>query len=223
MKKIAILQSNYIPWRGYFDLISKVDEFVIYDDVQFTKNDWRNRNKIKTPKGLEWITIPVGQNIKRKIKDVVINSNWQKKHWKTLQMNYSKAMFFKEISQLLEPLYLNKEYNFLSEVNITFIKKICEYLDINTKITDSSNYISVKGQTENLINICIQAGAQEYISGPSAKKYIDENLFNKNNIKLSWINYSNYKIYNQLWGDFAHDVSIVDLLFNMGIKAKKLI
>ena len=88
MKKIAILQSNYIPWKGYFDLISKVDEFVIYDDVQFTKNDWRNRNKIKTPKGLEWITIPVGQNIKRKIKDVVINSNWQKKHWKTLQMNY---------------------------------------------------------------------------------------------------------------------------------------
>lgn len=223
MKKIAILQSNYIPWRGYFDLISKVDEFVIYDDVQFTKNDWRNRNKIKTTKGTEWITIPVGQNIKRKIKDVVINSNWQKKHWKTLKMNYSKAIFFKEISQLLEPLYLNKEYKLLSEVNITFIKKICEYLDINTKITDSSNYISVKGQTENLINICIQAGATEYISGPSAKKYIDENLFKKNDIKLSWINYSNYKIYNQLWGDFAHDLSIVDLLFNIGIDAKKLL
>ena len=223
MKKIAILQSNYIPWKGYFDLISKVDEFVIYDDVQFTKNDWRNRNKIKTPKGLEWITIPVGQNIKRKIKDVVINSNWQKKHWKTLQMNYSKAIFFKEISEWLEPLYLKKEYTSLSEANVTFIKKICQYLAINTKITDSNNYTCVKGQTENLVNICIQSGAEEYITGPSAKGYIDENLFNKNNIKLNWMSYNNYQIYNQLWGDFVHNVSIVDLLFNMGVEAKKFI
>ena len=184
MKKIAILQSNYIPWKGYFDLISKVDEFVIYDDVQFTKNDWRNRNKIKTPKGLEWITIPVGQNIRRKIKDVIITSKWQKKHWKTLQTNYSKAIFFKEISEWLEPLYLKKEYKYLSEVNIIFIKKICKYLEINTKIENSSNYTQVNGQTENLVNICTQSNAKEYISGPSGKDYINENIFNEKNIKL---------------------------------------
>jgi hypothetical protein len=223
MKKIAILQSNYIPWKGYFDLISKVDEFVIYDDVQFTKNDWRNRNKIKTPKGLEWITIPVGQNIRRKIKDVIITTKWQKKHWKTLQTNYSKANFFKEISEWLEPLYLKKEYKYLSEVNIIFIKKICKYLEINTKIENSSNYIQFNGQTENLVNICAQSNAKEYISGPSAKNYINESLFNEKNIKLKWINYDNYKKYDQLWGDFVPNVSIVDLLFNLGSKAKNYI
>jgi hypothetical protein len=223
MKKIAILQSNYIPWKGYFGMISKVDEFVIYDDVQFTKNDWRNRNKIKTPKGLEWITIPVGQNIRRKIKDVIITTKWQKKHWKTLQTNYSKANFFKEISEWLEPLYLKKEYKYLSEVNIIFIKKICKYLEINTKIENSSNYIQFNGQTENLVNICTQSNATEYVSGPSAKNYINESLFNEKNIKLKWINYDNYKKYDQLWGDFVHNVSIVDLLFNLGSKAKNYI
>ena len=192
MKKIAILQSNYIPWKGYFSLISKVDEFVIYDDVQFTKNDWRNRNKIKTPKGLEWITIPVGQNIRRKIKDVIITTKWQKKHWKTLQTNYSKANFFKEISEWLEPLYLKKEYKYLSEANIIFIKKICKYLEINTKIENSSNYTQFNGQTENLVNICTQSNATEYVSGPSAKNYINESLFNEKNIKLFYFHFFNF-------------------------------
>tara|TARA_B100001057_G_scaffold374788_1_gene379479 strand:+ start:1624 stop:2304 length:681 start_codon:yes stop_codon:yes gene_type:complete len=223
MKKIAILQSNYIPWKGYFDLISKVDEFIIYDDVQFTKNDWRNRNKIKTPKGLEWITIPVGQNIRRKIKDVVIFPSWQKKHWKTLQANYSKAKFFKEISEWLEPLYLEKDYKYLSEVNIVFIKKICQYLQINTKIENSSNYKQINGQSENLVNICIQSGAKEYISGPSAKNYIIENLFEDKKIKLTWFNYGSYKRYEQLWGNFDHNVSILDLIFNLGNSSKDYI
>ena len=223
MKKIAILQSNYIPWKGYFDLISKVDEFIIYDEVQFTKNDWRNRNKIKTPKGLEWITIPVSQNIRRKIKDVVISSKWQNKHWKTLQANYSKAKYFKEISEWLEPLYLEKDYKYLSEVNIIFIKKICQYLQINTKIENSSNYKQINGQSENLVNICIQSGAKEYISGPSAKNYIIEKLFEDKKIKLTWFNYGSYEKYEQLWGQFAHNVSILDLLFNLGESSRNYI
>ena len=95
MKKVAILQSNYIPWKGYFDLISYVDEFIIYDDMQFTKNDWRNRNKIKTPQGLNWITIPVGSDNTRRIRDVIfVNNDWRLKHCKTLEANYRKSPFF---------------------------------------------------------------------------------------------------------------------------------
>ena len=136
---------------------------------------------------------------------------------------HPKANFFKEISEWLEPLYLKKEYKYLSEANIIFIKKICKYLEINTKIENSSNYTQFNGQTENLVNICTQSNATEYVSGPSAKNYINESLFNEKNIKLKWINYDNYKKYDQLWGDFVHNVSIVDLLFNLGSKAKNYI
>jgi len=114
MKKVAIVQSNYIPWKGYFDLIASVDEFILYDDVQFTKNDWRNRNRIKTPRGVEWLSIPVGKDINRRIRDVKINDlSWQKKHWMTLSGNYKRSAKFKEVAEFLEPLYLQKKFSYL--------------------------------------------------------------------------------------------------------------
>ena len=104
VKKVAILQSNYIPWKGYFDLIAAVDEFILYDDVQFTKNDWRNRNKIKTPQGAQWLSIPVGQNISRRIRDVELpDTKWQLRHWKTIQSNYGRALYFEEVAAILSP------------------------------------------------------------------------------------------------------------------------
>lgn len=220
MKRIAILQSNYIPWKGYFDLIAGVDEFIIYDDMQFTKNDWRNRNKIKTNKGTEWLSVPVGQNINRCIKDVLLPNNiWQKKHWKTLQQNYRKAPFFEEIEQWLMPLYLSETYTHLSQLNTCLIKSICQYLGIKTIISDSSNFTLINGKTERLVDLCIQAGGTEYVSGPSAKNYIDANLFAEQDIRLTWFDYSGYPEYPQLWGEFAANVTILDLLFNCGESA----
>ena len=217
MKKVAILQSNYIPWKGYFDLIASVDEFIIYDDVQFTKNDWRNRNLIKTPNGCQWLTIPVGSNIKRNIKDVPLpNGNWKIKHLLTLEFNYAKSKFFNEIYSLIKSIYLCKNYSSLSEFNTTIIKTICEYLDINTKISFSWDFDLIEGKNDRLVSLCKQAEASVYLSGPSAKIYLDESKFKDENIELSWFNYDGYDVHPQLWGGFEHKVSILDLLFNCG-------
>ena len=188
-KKVAILQSNYIPWKGYFDMIAYVDEFIIFDDAQYTKNDWRNRNLIKTPQGVKWLTVPVGKNIQRRICDVEIDSKWQSKHWKTLISNYGRAQCFPEIASWLETMYLSKRYNYLSELNRTFIEKICDYLGIRTVISNSWDYELGDGKTSRLINLCLQAGGTEYVTGLSAASYIEEERFCEEGVKLKWFDY----------------------------------
>lgn len=221
MKKIAILQSNYIPWKGYFDLIAAVDEFIFYDDVQFTKNDWRNRNLIKTPSGLKWLSIPVGNNINRNIRDVLFHDEgWKKKHWKTLYSNYARSRYFDEISILLEPFYLTSSYNNLSVFNRALIEMISDYLNFSTKFTNSWDYNDNGDKTQRLVNLCQQAGANVYLSGPAAKSYLDESLFVNAGIRVEWFSYSGYPEYSQLWGGFIHNVSILDLLFNCGKNSK---
>jgi len=221
MKKVAILQSNYIPWKGYFDMIAAVDEFIIYDDMQYTKNDWRNRNRIKTPKGLEWLTIPAGQDISRRIRDVELSDcRWQIKHWKSLVSNYSKSPYFHEIAEWLEPLYVTQQHINLSHLNCQFIEAICNYLNIKTKITHSWDYVLTEGKSERLVDLCVQAGANEYISGPAAKDYLEKPIFSDRDIQLTWFDYSGYPKYPQLWGEFTHEVSILDLLFNCGEHAQ---
>jgi hypothetical protein len=224
LKKVAILQSNYIPWKGYFDLIAYVDEFIIYDEVQYTKNDWRNRNQIKTPTGLQWLTVPVKTKhcSKQKVSEASIaNKQWQIKHWTSLENNYASSSFFKEIYCWLKPLFLERTYSFISEVNRVFIEAICSFLKINTKISCSSNFNLIGEKSERLANICQESGATEYVSGPSAKNYIDLDVFNKNNIHITWFNYDSYQQYPQLWGEFRHEVSILDLLFNCGKNSHK--
>jgi len=217
MKKIAILQSNYIPWKGYFDMIAAVDEFILYDDVQFTKNDWRNRNKIKTQNGVQWLSVPVGQDINRLIREVELkDEHWQSKHWSTICHSYKRAPYFKEVATKLEPLYLERKYTHLSQLNRGLIEFVCDLLGIKTIISNSWDYALVDGQTERLVDLCKQAGGEEYISGPSARNYLNEALFEDRGIKLAWFDYNGYPEYPQLWGDFTHGVSILDLLFNCG-------
>lgn len=222
-KRVAILQSNYIPWKGYFDMIASVDEFILYDDMQFTKNDWRNRNMIKTPRGLEWLSIPVGQDINRRIRDVIVPGGrlWQEKHWKTLVANYSRAPHFKEVAALIEPFYRQREHANLSDLNREMIEIICGFLGIATKISNSWDYLLKEGKTERLADICLQAGATEYVSGPAAKNYIKEQILTDSGVKLTWFDYSGYPVYPQLWGEFAHGVTILDLLFNCGKNAPR--
>lgn len=222
-KKVAILQSNYIPWKGYFDLINQVDEFIIYDTVQYTKNDWRNRNKIMTKNGLLWLTIPVTvKNLSQKICETKISSNnWNIKHCKTIIQNYSKSPFFKDYSEIVKELYCNCKYRYLSEINYYFIVAINELIGIETKVSWSSDYNILGGKTERLVNICKQAKASEYISGPAALDYIDQPLFTNENIKLTWMDYSHYDEYQQLGSGFSHQVSIFDLLFNLGFNVKQ--
>lgn len=217
MKKVAILQSNYIPWKGYFDMIAAVDEFILYDDAQFTKNDWRNRNQIKTPQGRQWITVPTGPDINRRIRDVeLLDRKWQVKHWQTLKSNYGRAACFKEVAGILEPFYLGEVHSNLSTMNRELIQIVCDYLGIKTKISNSWNYDLGEGKTERLVTLCQQAGADIYISGPAAQAYLEEDLFTNQCIKVEWFSYEGYKPYPQLWGDFEHGVTILDLLFNCG-------
>lgn len=219
MKKIAIVQSNYIPWVGYFHMIDSVDEFILFDDVQYTKRDWRNRNIIKTSQGSLKLTIPVLSkgNFYQKIKETKIsNPDWGQNHWETLRVNYRRSKYFEEIEKLIKPIYLENNFEKLSDVNEILIKEICNYLNITTKISNTSDYKIKDGKTERLIDLCIQAEGEEYVSGPAAKVYIKEELFNDAKISLSWFEYHKYDKYPQLWGDFIENLSIIDLLFNCG-------
>ncbi|MBB5020528.1 hypothetical protein HNQ59_003849 [Chitinivorax tropicus] len=219
MKKVAILQSNYIPWKGYFDMIAAVDEFILYDDMQYTRRDWRNRNQIKTPQGVQWLTVPVlvkGKYHQKICETEIDGSEWASVHWKSLVQNYRRSSHFKAIAVWLEPLYVAEGYSHISQLNRRFIEAICNYLGIHTHITNSWDYQQVEGKTERLANLCVQAGGTEYVSGPAAKDYVSEKVFSDLGIKLTWFDYAGYPAYPQLWGDFTHGVTILDLLFNCG-------
>jgi hypothetical protein len=222
-KKTLITQSNYIPWKGYFDNINAVDEFVVYDDMQYTKRDWRNRNQIKTPQGLLWLTIPIevkGKFFQKINETFVSEKNWGEKHWKTIVANYTKAPYFKQYKDIFENLYKDKSLINITEINIAFIKTINSILNITTKIIDSREFELVEGKTERLVDICKRCNATDYYTGPAAQDYMDENLFTKENINVHYFDYSEYKPYEQLNGEFTHYVSILDLIFNTGDEAK---
>ena len=224
MKKALITQSNYIPWKGYFDAINMVDEFIIYDDMQFTRRDWRNRNKIKTKDGLIWLTIPVEVKGKyfQKINETVISDpNWGMHHWKTIQYNYHKTPYFTLYKDQFEEAFLNNDKKYLTNINHQFIKLVCGILGIKTPIRFSEEFELKEEKTERLVDICKKIGATDYYSGPAAKAYMNESLFANENINIHYFDYSGYPEYPQLFNNFAHDVSIIDLLFNEGENAKK--
>jgi len=225
MKKVAIIQPNYIPWKGYFDIINSVDIFILYDDVQYTIRDWRNRNKIKTNKGSEWLTIPVRlekSHFHYLIKDVkIVDKDWGKKHWNKIKQYYSKANYFKEYKDLFEELYLNSKEEYLWEIDVKFISVINNILGIKTKIILSSELNIPKSlkKTERLLEILKKINGNIYLSGPSSKNYLDENLLNENGIAVEWMDYSGYPEYTQLFPPFIHEVSIIDLIYNEGKNA----
>jgi hypothetical protein len=223
-KKVAIIQSNYIPWKGYFDLIHMVDEFILFDDMQYTRRDWRNRNKIKTTSGVTWLTIPVEVKGKffQKINETVISDpSWNELHWQSIRHSYARAKYFHTYSELLADTYLSTNETLLSNINYRFIKTVCSLLNITTKISWSMDYEITDGKTERLVSICQQAGATEYLSGPAARGYIDEQIFEAADIKLTFMDYSGYEEYNQLYPPFDHSVSIIDLIFNEGPDAPR--
>ena len=223
MKKVAILQSNYIPWKGYFDMINMVDEFILYDDMQYTRRDWRNRNKIKTPRGLQWLTIPVDVKGKfyQKIRETrVMDHEWCQEHWRTLTLNYAHAPFFSDYKEQFLHLYeACEQEDSLSQINWMFLTEICRILGIQTKITWSSDYVLADGKTERLVALVRDAEGGEYLSGPAAKDYIVPSCFEEAGIRLTYMDYSGYPEYTQLFGEFEHGVSILDLIFNTGSAA----
>lgn len=221
--KVAILQSNYIPWKGYFDLIHDVDLFIFYDDVQYTHSDWRHRNKLMTKNGPQWLTIPAGHDLKRLICEVEItDQRWKQQHRSIIEQNYRNASFFRQSQPLLDFLYENSITN-LSDYNQRAIKHLSDILDIRTQFTDS-RLLAVNGRkTERLIGILEKVGATKYISGPSARDYIDEPLFVEAGIELVYKEYPGYPAYHQCFSPFSPLVTVLDLLFNAGPEASHYI
>jgi WbqC-like protein family len=222
MKRAAILQSSYIPWKGYFDLIHRVDEFILYDDVSYSKNDWRNRNRIKTRTGPLWLTIPVlaTGRFGQRIRDVEIGDpRWAAKHWKSIQGHYARARGYGEAAPLLAEIYERAAAETrLSRVNEIFLYALCDLLGIGTRITLSSEYDLAGDRVGRLIHLCEQVGAGEYLSGPAARAYLDEARFAEHGVAVRYMDYSGYREHEQLWSPpFVHEVSIVDLLLNAGV------
>lgn len=222
--RVAISQSNYIPWKGYFDMISQVDEFVLFDEVQFTRRDWRNRNKIKTAQGLHWLTIPVaskGQYTQKISETRISETGWAEKHWSSIQNSYARAEAMPLLRQTLADLYTAAGgLERLSEVNELFLRFFCEKLGITTRLRQSSEYHLVDDRNERLLSICLQAGATTYLSGPAAREYLDVDRFQSAGIEVEWMTYSGFPEYPQLHGPFEHALSIVDLFLNTGDQAR---
>jgi len=218
-----ITQSNYIPWKGYFDNIALADVFVIYDDMQYTKRDWRSRNKVKSDAGLKWLSIPVEVKGKfhQKINETkVSDKGWNKSHLNTILNYYRTAPCFKENKEWLEALFMNCDSLWLTEINRYFIEQIMMYLDVQCEIKDSREFTLVEGKTEKLVSICEQVNASNYITGLAAKDYMNENLFTERGINVHYSDYSGYEEYPQLNPPFEHGVTILDLILNVGKKTR---
>jgi len=216
--RVAVLQSNYVPWKGYFDIIHDVDLFVFYDDVQFTKNDWRNRNRVKAAGGAQWLTVPVGDDCNRLVCEVDLpDPRWQQKHWNTLCQNYGRCAHFVRYRSYFEDLYLGTRWASLSQLNQTTITHVArEFLGIRTSFADSRVYAAGGQKLDRLLDLLRKLNAATYVSGPAARDYIVPERFADLGIELVWKDYAGYPEYPQRFPPFEHGVSILDLLFNTG-------
>ena len=228
MKIILITQSNYIPWKGYFDMIGQSDEVVFLDDVQFTRRDWRNRNLIMTMGGEKYLTIPTnnkGSYSNQRIQDVEIaDTVWATNHWNVIENNYRKSPYWKDLENLLEPLYKRfAPLTQLSDINRKIIETISNALGYKTTFSKSDDYFSLEeldsfSSTQRLVNIASQNQATHYLTGPAAKAYMDVEEFKEKDIEVLWSDYSDYKPYPQNSETFSHKVSIIDMIANVGLE-----
>lgn len=223
--RIAIIQSAYIPWKGFFDLIGRCDEYVIFDSAQFVKRHWHNRNQIKTATGVTWLTIPVISKgrYEQRIDEVEIEAaptgkGWADKHWRAIELSYARTAHFAPLAPMVRDWYAQAgAQKRLTDVNEIFLRGISDLLGLGTRIVRDDRYPAEGAKTARLLAISKAAAADAYLSGPSARAYFDEDMFRAEGIAAEWMDYGGYPPYPQLHGDFVHGVSVLDLLFNAGI------
>ncbi len=218
--RCVILQPSYVPWRGYFDLIRRADTFVFLDDVQYDTRGWRNRNRIKTPNGPAWLTIPVKKH-GAQTEGIPINAietadnSWAGRHLSTITHAYRRAPHFDLYRPWLEEAFAHPPRG-LSDFTIATTMELTRMLGINdTTFVRSSSLGATGRKTDRLIEILTRLGATTYLSGPSAKDYIEETRFEESRIGLEWMTYD-YPPYPQLYPPFDPQVSILDLLLMTG-------
>jgi hypothetical protein len=226
----VILQPSYIPWRGFFDLIHRADVFVFYDDVQYDKHGWRNRNRVKTAQGTKWLTIPVlsrgnvSEGLALKDARIAWTDDWAKKHASTIRQSYAKAPFFADYAPLVDSFYAaEKRPELLCDFTIETTIALARALGITGTRFLRSSELGIHGtKTERLVSIVKHVGADHYLSGPSAKDYIDAALFRDAGVGLEYITYD-YPEYEQLHPPYDPQVTILDLLFMKGPDAPSFI
>jgi hypothetical protein len=223
--RLAIVQSSYLPWKGYFDLIRSSDHFILLDDVQYSRGDWRNRNRIKTVKGLSWLTVPLrqGGTFPALIHDMHLDgAAWRQSHFSMIQQAYKGAPGWPLLRDWLKRNLVESNEETLSELNEKLTRGLCDLLGIGTPITRSEQYaITSEDPTERVVKLCLAVGATSYLSGPRARAYIREELFHEAGVTLEYFDYSGYPAYAQPHGDFIHEVSIVDTIACLGAKASQ--
>lgn len=217
----GIHQPQFLPWLGYFDKINTSDIFIFLDDVQFKKNEWQNRNRIRTAQGCQWLTVPVIHNFGQLIKEVQINNtiDWRKNHLTTLEQNYRKAPFFEQYFPIFENIY-HQEWDLLSELNMTIILKLINEFNITTKIVKSSDFTATDDKTQRLVDLCKAVDGTTYFSGADGYKYMELEKFDHAKISITAQDFI-HPIYPQLRStddknDFISHLSIIDLIFNCG-------
>jgi hypothetical protein len=214
---VAVLQSAYIPWRGYFDIIASVDLFIIYDDVQYSKGSWRNRNKVKTESGSKWVTIPVHVEFGQRISDVSIDygaKDWVEQHRGLLRQSLRDAPHFGSAIEPWETCVADHPHN-LSDLNVSLLRSYCSQLGIGTPFADSRDYALEGSSTDRLLMLLQAVGATSYLSGPAAQAYLDLGAFQEAGIELYYKSYD-YDPYPQSGLDFQPDTTIIDLIANVG-------
>ncbi len=220
---IAIHQPQYLPWLGYLDKIDKADVFVILDNVQFKKNEWQNRNRIKTAQGCQWITVPVLYRFPEKINEVKINNkaNWGRKHLQALITNYSKSACFDNYKSFFEDIF-SRSWDRLVDINIEIIKFLINALDLKTRLVMASDLKLREEPTERLIDICKALNGNKYLAGKGSNNYMNVELFDKEGLEVIFQEFK-HPVYNQLFGDFEPYMSSIDLLFNCGDNSLKIL
>jgi len=221
MRKIAIIQVNYLPWRGFFDIVHQVDVFVFLDDAQYTVRDWRNRNRIKTKQGESiWLTVPTIGGRNQLIKDVRIDTSqaWIRKHLTAIRHSYAGTPYFDQYFELLSGVY-EQDFAFLAELDIALTRTLSRCLGIETEFVTSSTIDSEGKKDEKLIQIVKKLDGDYYLSGPAAKTYIRDQLWEDAGIEIVYMDYSGYPVYTQISEPFEPAVSVIDLLFMVGVEA----
>lgn len=221
---VAVHQPQYLPWLGYFDKIDKSDKFFFLDTVQFKKNEWQNRNKVKTAQGWQWLTVPTLYKFPEKIGEVRINKNikWQHKHMQSLISNYSRAPYFTDYIMVFQEIF-ERGWDYLSPLNICLTKKIIEILRIKT----DNHIVSELGDTaedpdERLIRIVKKAGGTHYLAGSGGRNYMNLSKYDQEGINVIFQDFT-HPVYAQLFGAFEPCMSIVDLIFNHGERSLSII
>jgi hypothetical protein len=218
-KTVAVIQSSYIPWKGYFDIIHDADLFLFYDDVQFTRQDWRSRNRVKSQQGLQWLSLPVGVGLNRLICDVPLEGKrWAIKHYKTLVQCYGRTPHWDELHPFINEVYLQRSWQWLAEFNQFVIRHVArEWLGIRTEFGDSRTWSPQGVKSERLLDLLTKVSASRYVSGPSGRHYLDEASFARAGIELVYKDYAGYPKYPQRFPPFDHYVTVFDLLCNIGL------